>query len=269
MKKIIVLFCSIFCCYCLWAQQPAGKRISKSDQQRSEKRQRINTLSRQEEEGVLSYVKQSAFGIQLRTNGYGIFYEHAKMKTPRFSQHYAVELTEIKNSKEEKLGTGNFFGNSFVYGKINNFYQFKLGYGQQYVFGQKGNKNGVAVIGIYQAGLSLGLLKPYYLQIGDVNNNGTRDVKYDSADSAAFMDPSLIIGGAGLGKGWSELKVKPGAYVKAALRFDFGHYNESLEALEIGVSVDGYAQKIPIMVYNTSRQLFYQAHVAFVFGHRK
>lgn len=250
----------------VWAQN-AGNKSSK-EERREAKRQRINALIRQEEEGVLTYTKQNAFGVELRTNGYGAFYEHAKMKSPRFANLYAIELTEIKHNKEEKLNTGNFFGNSFIYGKINNFYQLKFGLGQQYILGQKGNKNGIAVIGIYQAGLSLGLLRPYYLQV-DEGGNRPRYIKYDSSDSTLFLDGSTIIGGGGLGKGWSELKYKPGAYAKAALRFDFGHYNETISAIEIGISLDAYASKIPLMVYNPDKQLFFQGHIAFVFGRRK
>jgi len=266
-KKVILLVCTILAGYGLWAQN-TGKKTNSREDRRAEKRQRINTMIRQEEEGTLNYTKQSAFGLQLRTNGYGVFYEHAKMKSPRFANLYAIELTEIKNNKEEKLNTGSFWGNSFIYGKINNFYQLKVGLGQQYIFGQKGNKNGIAVIGIYQAGVSLGLLRPYYIQV-DEGGGQPRYIKYDGSDSTLFLDGSAIIGGGGLSKGWGELKYKPGAYAKVALRFDFGHYNETISAIEIGMSLDAYASKIPIMVYNPEKQLFFQGHIAFVFGHRK
>ncbi|HEX8314744.1 MAG TPA: hypothetical protein VF609_07125, partial [Flavisolibacter sp.] len=149
----------------------------------------------------------------------------------------------------------------------NNFYQAKLGFGQQYVFGQKGNKNGIAVLGIFQGGLSVGLLKPYYVQAED--QNGARDIKYDSKDSLLFLSPGNISGGSGFGKGWSEVKIKPGAYLKTALRFDFGRYNESIHSLEVGMSVDFYASKIPQMAYNTPQQFFFQGHIAYVFGKRK
>jgi hypothetical protein len=154
-----------------------------------------------------------------------------------------------------------------VYGKINNFYQAKLGYGQQYVFGQKGNKNGVAVLAIVEGGLALGLLKPYYIQIQD-QTAGARDIKYDSKDSVQFLSGN-IIGGSGFTKGWSELKIKPGAFLKTALRFDFGRFNETIQAIEIGMSVDAYASKIPQMVYNDPKRFFFQGHFALVFGHRK
>jgi len=234
------------------------------------KRQKINEMVRQAEEGVLIYQKQSIFGIQLRTNGYGGFYEMAKRKTNRKANVYRIDFTEIKHPKEEKLLGGSFvFGNPYVYGKKNNFYQLTLGFGQQYILGQKGNKNGVAVGGVYSAGLSLGLLRPYYLHVDDASSGGEKLIKYSEEDSALFMDQSAIISGGGFGKGWNELKLKPGFFAKAGMRFDYGRYNESVSGLEIGVSVEAYTSKIPLMVSQDDDQVFIQGYVAILFGRRK
>ena len=62
-----------------------------------------------------------------------------------------------------------------------------------------------------------------------------------------------------------------------ALRFDFGRYNELIQALQVGVSVDAYSKKIEIMAPQDARgsaavepkRLFFQGHIAFVFGRRK
>jgi hypothetical protein len=115
---------------------------------------------------------------------------------------------------------------------------------------------------IYQGGLSLGLLKPYYVQLKD-----GRDIKYDSPDQTLFLGEPVA--GSGFSKGWSELKVEPGAFVKGALRFDFGRYNEQVQAIQIGISAEGYSKKVPIMALNDGQRLFIQGHLALVFGKRK
>jgi hypothetical protein len=99
---------------------PQQRRVSKADK-KDEKRQRINAIIKQEEEGNLSFHKQSVFGVELRTNGYGVFYELGKRKSQRYTNLYSIELTEIKHRKEEKTQGAQFFSNSFVYGKQNNF----------------------------------------------------------------------------------------------------------------------------------------------------
>jgi len=79
---------------------------------------------------------------------------------------------------------------------------------------------------------SLGLLRPYML---DVDKNGQRtSVKYESADSILFLDHNVIYGGPGFGDGWGDLKVTPGLYLKPAVRFDYGRYNEVVSAIEVG-----------------------------------
>ncbi len=267
MKKIFIII-GFLTGFIVLAEEVTAQKTDK-ESRREEKRKRANSIIKQEEEGVLSYERQNAFGFQLRTNGYGLFYEIGRMRSPRFTNIYTIELTEIQHPKEEKIssGTGFLLGNSYKFGKINNFFTGKLGFGQQYIFGQKGNKNGIAIIGSFQGGVAVGMLKPYYLQVSD--NGRDREIKYTPEDSDLFLDYSSILGSAGFTKGWSEVKVKPGAFAKTALRFDFGGYNESITAVELGMSLEGYAQKIEIMALNKPRQLFFQAHFALVFGGRK
>jgi hypothetical protein len=243
-------------------------RDSKRDRKEA-RRKKISDLIRQAEEGVLVYSRQSIFGIQLRTNGYGIFYEIGKMKTNRKTNIYRIDFCEIKNHKEEKLLGNNFFGNSFIYGKVNYFYPVTLGFGQQHIIGQKGNKNGVAVSMVYSGGLSLGLLRPYYVAVTDPASGANKTIKYTAQDSALFLGQT-ITGGGGLGKGWNEIKIKPGFFAKYALRFDYGRFNESVSGLEIGLSAEMYASRIPIMLFsNKDKRLFIQGYLSILFGKRK
>ncbi|MFZ9388957.1 MAG: hypothetical protein ACO25B_13880, partial [Chitinophagaceae bacterium] len=251
------------------AQDTTGRKKSFKENKKEERRQRANELMKQAEEGVLVYSKQSLFGLQFRTNGYGAFYEIGRMKTNRKTTIYRVDFTEIKHPKEDKQPSQGFlFGNPFIYAKQNYFYQLTLGFGQQYILGQKGNKNGVAVSAIYNGGLAIGLLRPYYIEVDDPVAQDTRTIKYTPADSALFLSPQ-ILGGAGFGKGWNETKIKPGAFAKAALRFDYGRFNETVSGIEVGVSAEFYGSKIPIMVGQKDRQFFFQGYISVLFGRRK
>ncbi|MES1220458.1 MAG: hypothetical protein ABUT20_33460 [Bacteroidota bacterium] len=268
MKKLLFLLTIISITIAAKAQDSTGAKKSTKQEKRQERKQKINTMIRQDEEGIVGYRKQNIFGIKVSTLGYGLVYEIGRTKTTRKTTTYGIELSELKNQKEEKLPTGGFIvGNRYIYGKINNFYQFKLGIGQQYILGEKGNKNGVSVSAVYGAGLSLGFLRPYYLQVVDASGNGLT-IKYTPQDSLLFTGQT-IVGSGGLGKGWGELKFKPGAYAKAGLRFDYGRFNEIVSAIEVGVSLEAYAQKIPIMLYQKDKQLFFQGYLALEFGRRK
>ncbi|MEO7531358.1 MAG: hypothetical protein ABIS69_08105, partial [Sediminibacterium sp.] len=242
-------------------------------QQRAERREKINQLIKQEEEGALIYQKQGAFGFKFNTDAWSMFYEHGKYKTITKTNLWWLEFGERKHPKEEKVPTlsassGFLIISSYIYGKRNNFYYLKAGLGQQKLIGGKGNKNGVAVSAIYGGGLSAGLLKPYYIEIQNPSTNKKEEIKYDNNDKL-FLDPSIILGRGSLTKGLNEIQFVPGAHARAALRFDYGRYNEVLSAIEVGVNAEYYSKSMPILLLNKDKKFFFNAYIALVFGKRK
>ena len=211
---------------CMMAQEkPSDKQQERKlkNERKAEKKERVNKLIKQEEEGMLIFQKQNIFGFKLYSDGWGAFYEKGIMKTVEKTTLFMGEFGERKSNKERKVPNTNqngvSFGNNFIYGKINNFFFLKLGVGQSLLLGGKGNKNGVAVSAIYGGGLSLGFLKPYYIKV--VENNVEKTIKYgESATSDSLFLNYSDANGAGLFKGFGEPKIKPGVFVKAALRFD-------------------------------------------------
>lgn len=262
MKKLSLVILSI----ALLATSTHAQSREDKRERKEAKRKKINELIRQAEEGVLIYEKQNIFGIQLRTNGYGAFYELGRMKTNRKTNIYRLDISELKDPKEEKFGGGFFFGNPFIYGKQNYFYSVTLGFGQQYILGQKGNKNGVAVSAVYNGGLALGLLRPYYVEAIDANNKEV-SIRYED-DPELFLS-NQVQGASGIGKGWGQVKLKPGVFGKVAMRFDYGRFNESVNGLEIGMQAEFYSQKIPIMLFQNDKRFFWNAYLAILFGRRK
>jgi len=271
-KLIFVLF--VFCGTTLLAQQKPASTVLSRNQKKAEKREKINQLIKQEEEGALIYQKQGAFGIKLNSDGWGAFYEHGKYKTITKTNLWWLEFGERKHPKEERVPTitassGFIIVSSYIYGKQNNFYYLKAGVGQQRMIGGKGNKNGVAVSAIYGGGITAGLLKPYYLEIQNPNTNVRESIRYTPANESQFLDPTIILGKSGLTKGIGETKIVPGAHARAALRFDYGRYNEMLSAIEVGVNAEYYSQKMPILLLNKEKSFFFNAYVAITFGKRK
>ncbi len=239
----------------------------KSKQQRqAEKKAFVSNLIKQEEEGVIAYPSSFAAGLKLITDGYGVFFEVGKARSVKSAVLYQLEISEKKHVKEDKQN--NPFINSipFIFGKQNFFYPVKFGVQNQILLGNKSNKNGVSVTANFGGGLSLGLLRPYYLQVekGNVLNY----VKYDSPDSTLFLN-GPIYGGPTFGRGWSELDIIPGVYAKTALRFDYGAYNEIISAVEIGLTGDYYTKKVPILLRVPQKQFFFSAYASLIFGKRK
>lgn len=272
-KKLFIIVCLLGSVAVSAQQRNQSPAQLEKARKKAERKEKINQMIKQEEEGALVFNKQGAFGFKFNTDGWGMFYERGKYKTITKTNLWWIELGEHKHPKEEKVPTisasgGFLIVSSYIYGKRNNFYNLKLGLGQQKLLGGKGNKNGVAVSAIYGGGLTAGLLKPYYIEIQNPSTNQVEQIKYDNNDNL-FLDPAIILGRGGLTKGFGEMQFVPGAHIRTALRFDYGRYNEVLSALEVGLNAEYYSKKMPILLLNKERSFFFNAYVALTFGKRK
>ena len=262
MKKIFLILIAFSGSMVAIAQEKTTPTRTKKEIRRD----RIDAMTKLEEEGVITYKKHTVYGGKFTSDGYGAFMEIGRAKSVRTALLFQMEITERKHEKEEKQQFNFSTTAPIIYGKINFFYPIKLGVQYQYLLGNKSNKNGVSISGNVGGGAIIGLLRPYLVEI---EKQGERKyVGYNSPDSLFFLNGPFI-GGPGLGTGWGKMKVTPGLYVKPAIRFDYGKYNEMVSAIEIGLIGEFYSKKIPQMVYQKERQLFLSAFVAIVFGRRK
>lgn len=265
MKRLLILSSLFVLSFAAFAQQnkkPTGKS------RKEMKRDKINAQIKAEEEGVIAYRKHYAFGLKLTTDGYGISFEKGYSKSVKRATLFQLEIAERKHQKETKQSNPNpgVSSSPIIYGKVNFFYPIKLGVQQQFLLGNKSNKNGVSITGNIGGGLSLGLLRPYEVE---VDKSGQRTfVRYESEDSLLFRNGPFY-GGPGLGKGWNHLKFTPGFYAKSGVRFDFGRYNDLVKAIEVGLAAEYYTKKIPQMFDNKQKQLFFSAYFTIMVGKRK
>ena len=263
MKKLFLFILMTISSYFGMAQDSINVRKQKKE----EKKQRINAIAKQEEEGVIVYKKHMAGGIKLTNDGSGLFGEIARARSVEKALLFQIEITERKHIKEEKLQNDYSPTAPVIYGKINYFYPVKLGVQVQKLLGNKGNKNGVSLSFNYGGGISLGLLRPYLVEVD--KGNGTYEfVGYNSPDSNYFLN-GPIVGGPTFSEGWGKMKITPGFYAKTGLRFDYGKYNEMINGLEIGATAEFYSKKIPQMIVVKQYQYFLGAYVTLVFGRRK
>jgi hypothetical protein len=255
------------------AQQPEKKSRKERKAERAEK---INAQIKLEEEGSIIFEKQNIFGFKLYSDGWGALYEKGKQKNVNKANLYSIEFGERKHPKEEKLfnitggGGGFIFGQPLIYGKENNFYFLKMGAGQSFLLGGKGNKNGVAVTAVYGGGFSLGMLKPYFVDIQDQVSGQVLSVRWEGGDGK--YDQNFLfnpLGSSGTFKGVGETRFKPGLYAKGGLRFDYGRYNEVVSAIEVGFNAEYYTAEMPILIANEGKKTFLNVFVALEFGRRK
>jgi hypothetical protein len=233
MKSLLILLAIFSLSVTAVAQETGGKTRKTRKEQ---KREKINALIRAEEEGVIAYKKHFVVGLKLISDGYGIFIEKGYSKSVKRATLYQLEISERKHNKESKQSNPYAPTSPIIYGKLNYFYPIKLGMQKQFLLGNKSNKNGVSITTNVGGGICLGLLRAYEVE---VEKGGERTyVRYDSEDSLLFVNGPYV-GGPNLGKGWNHLKFTPGLYVKPAVRFDYGRYNDLVSALDIGAGSGG------------------------------
>lgn len=254
------------------AQTIPGNRNS------GKKIQQYMALHPAQEEG--QFIHEFSFGGSLNTNGWDGFLQYGKAKNEKINWMFQLEAGETKDPKEYKnpgtvypvYNQGIIYTMSarpYIFGKENILYHINLNFGQTWLIGGKANTNGVSVSAVYAVGVTLGLIRPYYLQLySDSSGTATTYQKFNSGDSASFLNPGFIAGGSGLSRGWNELSIDPGIQGKAALRFDWSKFDNVVSSVEAGVRVQAYTQKVYIMALEPPHQVFLNAYIAVMFGKR-
>lgn len=231
----------------------------------------------QSKKGVV-YDKEMSGGLQIMPNGWSLLGQYGILQTYYKTRLYTLEFGELKSAREKRQtpqiqrGNPTFNPSSgYIFGKQNNFYSLKAGFGEKYYLSEKAARKGVAVGLSYSFGPSLGLIKPYYLEIArsEPGQQPTTNIKYSEATAVEFLSPSLIYGSASSALGLDELSIAPGAFAKFGVHLDWGAYDETLKALEVGISADMYFKNIPIMVSDDNQPYFINVYAAAIFGKRK
>jgi hypothetical protein len=264
----------------LFGQLNAQKNSKKETKE--ERKARINALAKQAEEGATIFNKQLVYGLIANVDGFGVFIEKATLKSPRVAVLYHISISNRTHPKEERTSavaqSGPFViqTNPFVFGKVNNFYQASFLYGQQHVIGNKANKNGIEVQGILKAGLTLGMLRPYYTKVDFSPTAGAgtdiRNVKYEKSDAntqTKLLDPDRIVSGTGSKYGWTDMQINPGLKAHTGLRFEFGRQADRVTAVELIMQAEFYSKKVTQMVQSKPKNFYFSSGIAIMMGNRK
>jgi hypothetical protein len=209
----------------------------------------------------LLYNREIAFNIRLHTNGFAMGADFGRLRTYYLTRTFHVELGELKHHKEyrtnlDRSSSTGRISRAFIYGKQNNFFVLRGGIGEKRYFSEKAEYKGVAVGISYKGGPTLGVLKPYYLELLSTENTPspfltTVSRKYSEDIHDYFLEPWNIFGSSGWTKGFDEIRLVPGLHAQFAVHFDWGAFDEYMKAIEVGIMADVFFQKVPIMVETT------------------
>lgn len=233
------------------------------------------------------FEKEFTFGISGHSRGYTINTRLMKFRDGFTKTGLEIDLVKLRHPKEVKSPVVGQGGNSrgFVFNRINSFYTIRAGYIYQNILFDKTDQGTVAITLVVSGGLSLGLVKPVFIQLPPEDNafgSEIRDVRYNPLEH----NQSGFLGESNWFKGIWQTKLKPGVYAKVGVNFDYQLIEKKVTALEagivydyfmfpqLGVAGDGFFSDVPIFYEDANTENvnwtgFFQMYIAFNFGFRK
>jgi hypothetical protein len=227
--------------------------------------------------GVL-YNHERSGDLQVHTNGIALAYNVGQIRKYYLTRYRYFGVGLIKHPREYRQAVNFQSGNlilktssAFAYGKQNNFIVARAGVGEKRYFSEKSKRKGVAVGISYEGGLSLGFLKPYYLDLNRLEPSGGSVAvteKYSEENADLFLDVSRIQGAASFFKGIDEISILPGLHGKIGAHFSVGAFEKEVRGIELGVMCDIYFKRVPLMIIENNQPVFFNLYATLQIGKR-
>jgi hypothetical protein len=209
-------------------------------------------------------------GISLHTRGMGGILERGAYRGVGKVSTWSIEGVSMKHPKEVRSFNPVYEqAKGYVYGKVNSLYILRLGWGKRTVATPKLRNGGVSMGWHFSFGPALGLTKPVYLEIGypNIPYRYLLTERYDPEEHGT----DDIYGRAGSLNGILEVTPHPGAFIRAALDFEYGGTRESLRMLSVGAQLDAFPNRITIMAaeFNQNQRLYLTLFAHWTMGRQK
>jgi hypothetical protein len=162
---------------------------------------------------------EKSLGILINTDGYGASFRGANRIDFLNKRIVEIDAGVLKNAKEFRQPSYYQQGGSFIFGKLNFPFYIRAGIGRQHEIYKKADLGGIAVRYFYSAGPLLALYKPVYYRV--IYSAPTGYVIKEEKFNTSFALPQDIYSRAPFFKGFSEMKVMPGLYVKGGFNFEY------------------------------------------------
>ena len=206
------------------------------------------------------------------TNGWGAGIHKTWLVSEEKKWILSGELVTIKHPKEEKR-LNPYIDNTkrYVYGKMNYFSTFRPTVGRESIIFNKGAKRGVQVSSSFALGGSIGFARPVYLEVLYPSILGRDEGATPSSEiyNPAVHNPDMIVGRDSYFRGFDKTQVFPGFTGKVGLVFDYAGSNNLVREIEVGLILDAYFKRIPLMAFSHNQRMFLTGNLCFHFGKKQ
>ena len=227
------------------------------------------------------YSEERVFEGRIHAQGFAVGYKKGKLQSYYRTTYYGIEFGYTKDASERRRNknlsvSGERLSSAFIYGKQNELFNLRFSLGEKRYLSEKTIRRGIAVGFIYEGGISLGLLKPYYLKVirteSDRITRNLETIRFTDELREDFLNDDIIYGGAGFFKGFTQLNPRVGLHGKAGMHLAIGAFDKQVKAAEVGLMLDIYPSKVPILVARegvSNNFFFAKLYLSFQFGGRK
>ena len=227
-----------------------------------------NDESRPLEERVI-FNRESTLHATLHSRGLGGGYRYGKIRGIDKTTYWNFEVSYLRSLKQIKLMT-YYSTSSFVYGKLYDVLSLRCGYEVERRIYGKPYWGGVELRWLYGGGASLALLKPYYYTV--VVAKPTSAGEYEQViEYQTFENHSQwieVVGKAAFSKGLTEIKFRPGVYVKGGMAFEIGTSRIRAQSIEVGAMMECFPQGIEFMADNPASRFIPTLYLSYNWGSR-
>lgn len=221
------------------------------------------------------YFEETAVDLFLHTGGLGLGMKFGTIETFYRTSFYSIDFSTMKHPKEvrqsNRVSLFSVLSRPYVYGKQNTFMTARASLGVKRYYSEKARRRGIVVGVNYQYGFSLGMLKPYYLELRSSDGvfGQAKSTRFSEEIRDDFLNRNLIDGYSGFFTGFTEMRFAPGVHVKGGLHFAWGAFEEYVRAIELGIMVDLFFRDIPIMIIEDNKPYFINLYLTLQLGRRR
>ena len=217
-------------------------------------------------EEKLVYNHQNSVNVAVHSQGFGVGFKIGRIKSIHKTVNWEAEVVSLRSLKEIKtINVSEYFTRPYVYGKLNNVFVARFGYGQENRIFGKPYWGGIETWWTYEIGASLALMKPYFYYV-TVYHNGEEIIEEQTFDGHEQW--MTIIGRAAFTKGLKETKLSPGAHASIGLSFEIGKQRTRMQAINVKLIAEAFPMGVPIMDGQRINWLYLTLHLSYNWGSR-
>jgi hypothetical protein len=217
------------------------------------------------------YKNMALGGIFMHSEGWGLFFRKAKIVSIFRKSFWEIETATMHSDKEIKTQNSYYpDATSYYFGKLNGMQAFRFGVGNYRMLWRKNDEHCVEVDAVYSGGFSLAVLKPVYLEIIQATPSPNEFVLSSQIYDPFKDTPANIYGRSSVFDGLGQLSFHLGVYGRLGLNFDYGNRHDMVKAIETGIEIDAFPNKISIMAPQIAQnnQFFLNYYLSISFGKR-